>query len=252
MSVTQSRFGPSAVKWRLTRSVIVFWVGTLLARRRSGSPEMPGPPHQQLHGVVADHEAVGALQLGMDPGLAVGAVGGVVDLPDQVGQPCMADRPGRRRPGLPVVVAGGWTRRARSRPGGRGLRQPGARPRGGAVFWGHHLLDRGSRLAEDLVLLLQVADLLPCRNELGGLGLAVPGLRPRSTRSCRFQRYRHDSAIPSSPATSATGRPERTRSSARCRNSGGYGLGIATTSPLRSSHILSTNCSGEPGHDHLT
>ena len=48
-------------------------------------------------------------------------------------------------------------------------------------------------------------------------------------------------------ATSATGRPEQTRSSARCRNSGGYGLGIATTSPSRSSHILPTNCSGEPG-----
>jgi uncharacterized protein YjbI with pentapeptide repeats len=35
------------------------------------------------------------------------------------------------------------------------------------------------------------------------------------------------------------------------RNSGGYGLGIATTSPSRSSHILSTNCSGKPGHDQV-
>ena len=60
---------------------------------------------------------------------------------------------------------------------------------------------------------------------------SAAGFSPRSMRSCFFQRYRHDSAIPRSFATSGTGRPERTRSSARCRNSGGYGLGIATTSP---------------------
>lgn len=38
-----------------------------------------------------------------------------------------------------------------------------------------------------------------------------------------------------------TGRPERTRPGARCRNSGGYSLGIGTISPSRSSRILSTN-----------
>jgi len=41
MPVTRSRFGPSAVNWRLTRAVTVFWAGTLWARRRSGSPEIP-------------------------------------------------------------------------------------------------------------------------------------------------------------------------------------------------------------------
>ena len=70
---------------------------------------------------------------------------------------------------------------------------------------------------------------------------------PRSMRSCFCQRYRHDSAIPRSFATSGTGRPDRTRSRACCRNSGGYGLGIATTSPSRSSHILPTNRSGNRG-----
>jgi hypothetical protein len=57
-------------------------------------PGKPGALHEQCHRVVADQQAVGALQLGADPGLAVGAVGGVVDLPDQVGQPGVPDRPG--------------------------------------------------------------------------------------------------------------------------------------------------------------
>src|ERR1700722_2847123 len=90
----------------------------------------------------------------MDPGLAVGAVGGDVDLPDQVGQPGVPDRPGRRRPGFPVVVA----------RGGHAERVAGLADADSVslelghevvpVFWGHHLLDRCSRLAEDLVLLL--------------------------------------------------------------------------------------------------
>jgi hypothetical protein len=42
MPVTYSRFGPSAVNWRLTRPVTVFWADTRLARRRGGSPEIPG------------------------------------------------------------------------------------------------------------------------------------------------------------------------------------------------------------------
>jgi hypothetical protein len=46
------------------------------------------------------------------------------------------------------------------------------------VFWGHRLADGGRRLAEDLVLLLQVADLLPRRDEFRGLRPAGPGLQP--------------------------------------------------------------------------
>jgi hypothetical protein len=73
MPVTCSRFGPSAVNLRLTRSVTVFWAGTRLARRRSGSPEIPAA-HEQRHRLAADDDAVCLLQLGADAGLAVGAV----------------------------------------------------------------------------------------------------------------------------------------------------------------------------------
>jgi hypothetical protein len=46
MSVTQGRFGPSALNWRLTRSVTIFWDGTRLARRRSGSHAQRIRPRQ--------------------------------------------------------------------------------------------------------------------------------------------------------------------------------------------------------------
>lgn len=51
---------------------------------------------------MTDHEAVAALQLGADPRLAVGAVGGVVHLADQVGQVRVPDgsRGRRRFPGV--------------------------------------------------------------------------------------------------------------------------------------------------------
>jgi hypothetical protein len=44
------------------------------------------------------------------------------------------------------------------------------------LFWGHHL--RGRCPAEDLVLLLKVTDLLPCRHELRGLDPSRRGLEP--------------------------------------------------------------------------
>jgi hypothetical protein len=43
---------------------------------------------------------------------------------------------------------------------------------------GHYLRDRGRCLAEDYVLLLKVADLLPRCHELGGLGPPGAGLEP--------------------------------------------------------------------------
>jgi hypothetical protein len=45
-------------------------------------------------------------------------------------------------------------------------------------FLGDHLLDRSSCLAEDLVLLLKVADPLACCDQFCGLGPACPGLQP--------------------------------------------------------------------------
>jgi hypothetical protein len=48
----------------------------------------------------------------------------------------------------------------------------------------------------------------------------VPGLTPRSMRSWAFHRYTVASASPSSAATTRTGRPARTSSSTRRRNSG--------------------------------
>ena len=101
-----------------------------------------------------------------------------MDLADQVGQPGVPDRPRRRGPGLPVVVAG---RGHAERVAGLADADPVIVELGHEavpLFWGHHLLDRGGCLAEDLVLLLQVADLLPCRDELRGLGPACPRLQP--------------------------------------------------------------------------
>jgi hypothetical protein len=48
----------------------------------------------------------------------------------------------------------------------------------------------------------------------------VPGLTPQSTRSWAFHRYTVASASPSSAATTRTGRPARTSSTTRRRNSG--------------------------------
>ena len=93
MSVTQGRFGPSALNWRLTRSVTVFQDGTRLARRRSGSPDSPARCMSSAT-VVADQQPVGALQLGAGPGLDVGAVGGVTGLAARrEGCPCLGVPP---------------------------------------------------------------------------------------------------------------------------------------------------------------
>jgi hypothetical protein len=48
----------------------------------------------------------------------------------------------------------------------------------------------------------------------------VPGLTPRSMRSWAFHRYTVASASSNSAATIRTGRPARTRSTTRRRNSG--------------------------------
>lgn len=65
-----------------------------------------GSAHQHGDGVVTDDDAVPECQLGMDAGRAVGAERVSVNLGDDVGQPGVADGPGRRRPGPPLVVGG--------------------------------------------------------------------------------------------------------------------------------------------------
>jgi hypothetical protein len=98
MSVTHSWLGPLRMKSRSTRSVAI-WSG--LAWRHLGRPVAPASParsHQQGNSVVADHDSAAKTQLGMHSQSTIGATRALVDLDDQLGQPGMADRPGRRRP----------------------------------------------------------------------------------------------------------------------------------------------------------
>jgi hypothetical protein len=42
-----------------------------------------------------------------------------------------------------------------------------------SLFWGHHLLHRGRRLAQDLDLFFEFTDAVLGRGQLGGLGAAA-------------------------------------------------------------------------------
>jgi len=68
--------------------------------------------------------------------------------------------------------------------------------------------------------------------------LVSPSRRPASTSSTAIHRLRHDSLIPRSAAMFATGwSPDRAKSTARRRNSGGLAAGIERT-PLQDDHRL--------------
>jgi hypothetical protein len=87
-------------------------------------------------------------------------------------------------------------------------------------FWAHPLLeqlrglgDQGSSVSSSLIRRLAAASSPRSLVE-------VPGLTPRSMRSWAFHRYTVASASPNSAATTRTGRPARTSSTTRRRNSG--------------------------------
>jgi hypothetical protein len=75
--------------------------------RSAGGAGQPGAAHQQLDGAVANDDSATQPQLGVHSARAVGPAGVLVDLDDEIGQPGMADRPRRRRPAVPGVVARG-------------------------------------------------------------------------------------------------------------------------------------------------
>ena len=122
MSATQSWSGPSAVKFRSTRST----TGRASAFRRvvfeladaSGSlaPQIGFLLHQPGHPLLADH-LTRLLQLGVEPRPAVHLPVLVVGLPDLEHQLRVSLRPGRGRTAHPsVVAAGGESQHAAHRP----------------------------------------------------------------------------------------------------------------------------------------
>ena len=150
---------------------------------------------------MTGHQAVRALQLGADPGLAVGAVRGAVDLPDQVGQPRMADGSRRRRPGLPLVVTGRGDAEHVSladadpvtvQPATRRNRSFGGTTCSTAVAALRRIWFSSSRSRIFLRAAASSAD---------SAWPARAGLEPAVDRVLPLPAYRHDSAIPSSWAT---------------------------------------------------
>jgi hypothetical protein len=105
MSVSHNWLGPVRAKSR-SREVGGYLVGLgVTPPGPTSDPSQPRTAPRQRHRAVADHDLAAKPQLGVDPAGAVGAARAPVDLGDQVGQPGVADRAGRRRSGPPVVVA---------------------------------------------------------------------------------------------------------------------------------------------------
>jgi hypothetical protein len=84
--------------------------------RPAGHAVDAGPGHEHLDGAMRDDQAAAEGGLGVHPPGPVGAVGGGMHLQDLVGRPHVMNRPGRRRPGPPGVVA---RLRPRQHPGGQ-------------------------------------------------------------------------------------------------------------------------------------
>jgi hypothetical protein len=122
--------------------------------------------HQHLYRAVADRDAVAQPQLGAYPPGAVDAVGGRVDLRDQVGQPRVPDRPGRGSPVTPGVEP---RLRHRQDPACCLDRQAllgYRRDRGEPGFWAHRLLEQLAGTLVDRQLGLQLRDPTPGRCQL--------------------------------------------------------------------------------------
>jgi hypothetical protein len=154
-----------------------------------------------------------------------------VDGADQIGEPGVPDRPGRRRPTTGLVVARAGNPQGQTRLLDRDSFSGELGHEHEPPFWGHHLLDRGRRLTQDLDLVLQLGDPLVGRGQSCRFHRRRGGrFDPSLDEICERQRCRHDSAIPSVIATSRTLRPDSTRSRAFRRNAAGYGLGITEAS----------------------
>jgi hypothetical protein len=182
--------------------VTVTAAGTRLARRRSGSPGQAGTAHQQRHGLARHDHTLAVDELGTNPRGAVGLAGRFVHGGDLVGQPRLTDRARRGRPaagvvepraGHPECQAGLLDRDALSGQFGH-EGEPG--------FCGHHLLDRGRGLAQDLDPVLQLRDPRPGRGRRSRLDRLrrrclqppveeVLGLPAMQARLCDPQRRGH-------------------------------------------------------------
>lgn len=103
---------------------------------------------------------------------------GSVDRGDLVAEPGVADRSDRGRAGRPVVVARAGHPQHLARAGDPDSVSVQFRHEAEPLFWGHHRLDRGGGLSQDLDLFLQVPDPGVRRGQLGALQGRRPGLQP--------------------------------------------------------------------------
>src|SRR5215207_4222268 len=115
MSATHSRLGAAARKDRSTRSSQTRTPGTLMVvrpRRRRTIPVMPTWRIRRSTR-LADTDAVGQLQLGVNPRRPVDAPVRAVDLADALGQALILEAPAPTARALPRRGSPSATRRAR-------------------------------------------------------------------------------------------------------------------------------------------
>jgi len=91
--------------------------------------------------------------------------------------------------------------------------------------------------------------ILPARGELGALLRRPAGLQATIDQVAMPPPVQARFGDPNEAATSRTVRPDLTRSRARRRNSGGYGLGTGCSLGLPGTSRLPTRTSAKPGQD---
>jgi hypothetical protein len=170
---------------------------------------------------VPDRDTVRVDQLGRDSRRTVGLPGCLVDRADQVSQPGVSDRSRRGCSVAPLVETG--TRHPELEAGAFDsdsfIGQLGDELE--PVFWGHHLLDRSSGLAQDLVLFLQLADTPMSFGELSRLRRARADLQAAVDQIPRLPPIQARLRDPERRGDVTDVRPDAIRSRARRRNSGG-------------------------------
>ena len=240
MSVIHSRFGASTVNCRLTRSALGCG-GRVADRAAVASAPVealdPGLAHQPGDPLEVHRQAQPERQLGVHPRRTVGAARLVVDLSDLLEQQLVLLASRRVESSQPLVIA--RPRHVQHPAGHRDIdvcRSSASSRTSGKTSLGERSHGRstrppasGSRLPSPVGACpgaARRAPSSPCSS-------AASRCRDSSTSAWAIQFRRHDSEIRSSFANSATGLVfSRASSTARRRNSGGWGAGTTTSFPV--------------------
>ena len=231
MSVSHSWSGELRLKSLQTRSSEVAALIRFLRCLRVGRPCSRGFGHQLVHELPRHDDLPAQPQLRPHPPITIDPSRLRVDLADQRSQPLAPQLHRRRRPAPPAEVP---RRRHTEDPATpfHVIALPGQSRNHRVLPFGRTPLSANNADAF-LVTSNSVSNSRILRRATlssDHSALDKPGRSPRSTRSCSRHRYTVASLTPISTATTLTGRPDRTSSTTRRRNSGAYDLG--TTDPL--------------------